>query len=41
MNLSRFKIEELWNTEIFPEWDRHWDYKNKKPKEKSYIARGL
>ena len=27
--------------DIFPHWDKHWDYKNKKPKEKGYIARGL
>ena len=31
----------MWNTEIFPLWDRHWDYKQRKPKEKGYIARGL
>lgn len=34
-------IEELWNNDIFPFWDRHWDYKHRKPKEKGYIARGL
>ena len=31
----------MWNNEIFPLWDRHWDYKLRKPKEKGYIARGL
>jgi hypothetical protein len=31
----------MWNTEIFPLWDRHWDYKRRKPKEKGYIARGI
>ena len=31
----------MWNTEIFPLWDKHWDYKNRKPKEKGYIARGI
>ena len=41
INLSREKVEEIWNTEIFPHWDKHWDYKNKKPKQKSYITRGL
>ena len=34
-------IEELWNNDIFPHWDYHWDYKHRKPKEKGYIARGL
>ena len=34
-------IEEIWNNDIFPHWDKYWDYKNKKPKEKGYIARGL
>lgn len=34
-------IEDMWNTEIFPFWDRHWDYKRRKPKEKGYIARGI
>jgi hypothetical protein len=31
----------MWNNDIFPFWDRHWDYKHRKPKEKGYIARGL
>ena len=34
-------IEDIWNTDIFPHWDKHWDYKNRKPKEKGYIARGI
>ena len=41
ITLSREKIEEIWNTDIFPHWDKHWDYKSKKPKQKSYITRGL
>ena len=39
--IDKEKIEDVWNTDIFPLWDRHWDYKHKKPKEKGYIARGL
>lgn len=31
----------MWNNDIFPFWDKHWDYKLRKPKEKGYIARGL
>lgn len=34
-------IEDIWNNDIFPFWDRYWDYKLRKPKEKGYIARGL
>lgn len=41
MTLSRQKIEDLWNTDVFPFWDRHWDYASKKPIHKSTIARGL
>ena len=34
-------IEDMWNNDIFPFWDKHWDYKQRKPKEKGYIARGI
>ncbi len=33
---NKDKIEEIWNTDIFPNWDAHWDYRLKRPKEKKY-----
>lgn len=40
-NMTRGYIEEIWNTEIFPHWDRHWDYKNKKPLVRNVLVRGI
>lgn len=37
--MSPEQVEEIWNTEIFPHWDDHWDYKKKKPKVKNVIVR--
>jgi hypothetical protein len=33
---NKDKIEEIWNTDIFPNWDSHWDYRLKRPKQKKY-----
>lgn len=33
---NKEKIEEIWNTDIFPHWDNHWDYRLKRPKHKKY-----
>lgn len=33
---NKEKIEEIWNTDIFPNWDSHWDYRLKRPREKKY-----
>ena len=30
--MSKDSIEDIWNMEIFANWDKHWDYKKKKPK---------
>ena len=40
-NWSEDRIEDLWNNEIFPFWDKHWNYKHRKPKSKSYFTRGV
>ena len=37
--MSLDQIEEIWNTEIFPHWDDHWDYQKKRPKVKNVIVR--
>ena len=39
--LSPKALEEAWNGEIFPNWDRYWDYTLKKPKKISYFRRGI
>ena len=40
-HMSKDSIEDIWNTSIFANWDNHWDYKKKKPKEKNLIVRGM
>jgi hypothetical protein len=39
--LSDKALEEAWNRDIFPHWDRYWDYNLKKPKKKGYFTRGM
>ena len=39
--LSPKAMEEAWNGEIFPNWDRYWDYSLKKPKRIGYFRRGI
>jgi hypothetical protein len=39
--LSFKALEEAWNGDIFPNWDRYWDYALKKPKKISYFRRGI
>jgi hypothetical protein len=30
--IDRNEIDDIWKTDIFPNWEYHWDYANTKPK---------